>query len=355
MTIVGARPQFIKAFPVSRQIRQQHEEFLVHTGQHYDYEMSKLMFDELDVPLPDINLEVGSGKHGEQTARMLVRLEQELEKVNPDVAVVYGDTNSTLSGALAASKLGIAVAHVEAGMRCGDMSMPEEINRKVTDSLSTLLFSSTRSAVQNLELEGIREGVHLVGDVMVDSLELALPIAERKKGLLDNLGLVPSEFVLCTVHRASNTAVPQLERIVEAIQRLGRTVVFPVHPRTDRVLRAHGLLGPLEKAPPILLLRPVSYVENIVLEKNARVVLTDSGGMQKEAYLLGTPCLTLREETEWTETVDAGWNLLVGTDPAVIAEAVESFRPECDRPDIFGDGLASQRIASILGDTWSSR
>ncbi len=355
MTIVGARPQFIKAFPVSRQIREQHDEFLVHTGQHYDYEMSKLIFDELDVPLPDLNLEIGSGKHGEQTARMLLRLEEELEKVNPEVVVVYGDTNSTLSGALAAAKLGIAVAHVEAGMRCRDMSMPEEINRKVTDGVSTLLFSSTRSAVRNLELEGIREGVHLVGDVMVDSLELALPVAERRSELLGKLGLVAGEFVLCTVHRASNTAVPELERVVEALLRLESTVVFPVHPRTDSALREHGLLGPLEKSPQIRLLRPVSYVENILLEKNARIVLTDSGGMQKEAYLLGTPCLTLREKTEWTETVEAGWNLLVGTDPAVIAEAVEGFRPECERPSIFGDGLASQRIASILGDTWFPR
>jgi UDP-N-acetylglucosamine 2-epimerase len=352
-TLVGARPQFIKAFPVSREIRKRGEEFLIHTGQHYDHGMSRLLFDELGMPEPDANLGVGSGSHAEQTAGILVGVERELLRNPCDVLVVYGDTNSTLSGALAAAKLGMSVAHIEAGMRCGDVSMPEELNRRVTDTVSSLLFCSTEAAVRNLASEGIAEGVHLVGDVMVDALHLALPVVRQGCDILDTLALEENEFIFCTVHRAANLSQEGLGRIVEALLRVQRKVVFPVHPGTRKMLHQHKLLASLERAKHILIIEPVSYGESLVLQENAYAILTDSGGVQKEAYLLGRPCLTMRDETEWDGTVEAGWNLLVGTDPGHILEGLSSFRPECDRPNLFGDGLASQRIAEALSDLGS--
>lgn len=348
VTVVGARPQFIKAFPVSMQIRKEHEEVLIHTGQHYEHGMSALLFDELGIPEPHVNLEAGSGTHGKQTARILAGLEEHLLQSRPDIVIVYGDTNSTMAAALAASKLGIRVAHVEAGMRCGDMCMPEEVNRLVADRLSSILFCSTESAVRNLSAEGISSGVHLVGDVMVDAMEIALPLAEKKSAILKRLELKEGEYVFCTLHRASNTQRERLQRIVEALTRVEQVVAFPLHPRTRKMLRDYGLTVSLQERSHIRLTEPVSYMESLLLQSNAMVILTDSGGIQKEAYVLGKPCLTLREETEWTETVEAGWNLLVGTDPARILEGVRDFRPDCQRENLFGDGQASRRIASVL-------
>jgi len=352
-TLVGARPQFIKAFPVSREIRKSNEEFLIHTGQHYDHELSNLFFEELGIPEPDVNLLVGSGSHAEQTATMLVGVERELVRYKPDILVVYGDTNSTLSGALAAAKLGVKIAHVEAGMRCGDISMPEEINRRLTDAVSAILFCSTDEAVGNLRREGVTEGLHMVGDVMVDALELTLPVVRTRLDTIKRLGLEKGEYVFCTVHRASNLSEEHLGSIAEALLRTERTVVFPVHPGTGKTLSEYGLMVSLQSAAHIRVPGPVSYGESLILQESAYAVLTDSGGVQKEAYMLGTPCITLRDETEWTGTVESGWNILVGTNPERILEALRTFRPGCDRPNLFGDGLASQRIAEVLNG-WES-
>jgi UDP-N-acetylglucosamine 2-epimerase len=244
--------------------------------------------------------------------------------------------------------LGIRVAHIEAGMRCGDVSMPEELNRRVTDTVASLLFCSTEAAVSDLASEGITEGVHLVGDVMVDALHLALPVVRESCDILNTLALEEGGFIFCTVHRAANLREEKLTRIVEALLRAEKKIVFPVHPGTRKMLKSYSLLAALERAEHVLTIGPVSYGESLILQENAYAILTDSGGVQKEAYVLGRPCLTLRDETEWEGTVEAGWNLLVGTDPGRILEGLSSFRPECDRPNLFGDGLASRRIVGTL-------
>ncbi|MFH0873192.1 MAG: UDP-N-acetylglucosamine 2-epimerase (non-hydrolyzing) [bacterium] len=345
VSVVGARPQFIKAAPLSRKLRKVHQEILLHTGQHYDYLLSQVFFEELGLPDPDYHLGVGSGSHGRQTARMLTGVEKVLLAERPDLVLVYGDTNSTLAGALAAAKLHTPVAHVEAGLRSFDPKMPEEINRVLTDRLSSLLFCPTPTALQNLRTEGIVKGVHLVGDVMVDALQEGLPLAEKRSDILKSLGLVPKSYLLATLHRAGNTDDPKnLSSILEAINSLDELIIFPLHPRTRRAMRALGL----KARPHVRILKPLSYLDNLILEKNARLILTDSGGMQKEAYLLGVPCLTLRKETEWVETVEAGWNLLVGTDPKLIQQAVRGFQPQGERRPIFGKGDASNKILSIL-------
>jgi UDP-N-acetylglucosamine 2-epimerase len=346
LSVVGARPQFIKAAPLSRTIRSAHQEILLHTGQHYDYLLSRVFFEELGLPQPDYNLGVGSGSHGRQTARMLVGIERVILEEKPDLVLVYGDTNSTLAGALAAAKLQIPVAHVEAGLRSFDSTMPEEINRVLTDRLSSLLFCPTPTAVRNLKAEGIEQGVHLVGDVMVDALREGLRLTSRRPSALKRLGLRPRSYLLATIHRAGNTDdLRNLASLMEALNSLEEPVVFPVHPRTRRALRALAW----KPRPGLYLLRPLPYLDHLILEKNARLILTDSGGMQKEAYVLGTPCLTLRRETEWVETVEAGWNILVGTDPEAIRAAVRDFRPSGPRPPLFGRGRACARIVKILG------
>jgi UDP-GlcNAc3NAcA epimerase len=344
-TIVGARPQFIKAAPVSRWLRLHYREILVHTGQHYDYLLSEVFFRELGIPTPDYNLGVGSASHGRQTGEMLARLEEVLLQEKPDWVVVYGDTNSTLAGALAAAKLHIPVAHVEAGLRSYNRTMPEEINRVLTDHLSSLLFCPTDTAVRNLAREGITQGVYQVGDVMYDVALWGLEMAERKSTILESLGLKPNGYLLVTIHRPSNTDDPRnLSAIVSALNDVTETVVFPTHPRTQKALKHWGI----HPNSNVWLIEPVSYLEMLVLEKNARMILTDSGGVQKEAYILGVPCVTLREETEWVETVEAGWNILVGANRERIVEAVRNFKPAGDRPPLFGDGNASRRIVEIL-------
>ena len=347
VSIVGARPQFIKCAPLSRELRKKHTEILVHTGQHYDPEMSDIFFEELDIPKPDYHLGVGSGPHGKQTGEILEKVEEMLIKEKPDLVLVYGDTNSTLAGALAAVKLHIPVAHVEAGLRSYDRTMPEEINRVVTDHVSDLLFCPTQTAVDNLAKEGITSGVYLTGDVMVDALEYNRGIAEEKSRILERLSLTLGSYLVVTVHRPSNTdSREHMEAILSALGRSGKEVVFPIHPRTRKYLAGYGLLDTLPAN--IILIEPLGYLDMIRLMAHAEKILTDSGGMQKEAYLLGVPCITLRENTEWVETVEDGWNVLVGADEGKIEEAVMEFRPVSGRSEIFGKIGASERIGIII-------
>lgn len=345
LTIVGARPQFIKAAPVSRVLRHQHHEFLLHTGQHYDDAMSDLFFRQLAIPAPDLNLEVGSGRHGAQTGAMMQGIESIAVEQTPDLILIYGDTNSTLAGALVGAQLHIPVAHVEAGLRSYDRRMPEEVNRVVADHVSTLLLCPTERSVENLAREGITGGVRMIGDVMFDAFRQNLEVAHRARTLLAELGLTPDEYALLTVHRAENVDDPRhLRGLLEGVARSGKRTVFPVHPRTRAALSAQDIALPSN----VLIIDPVGYLEMLVLEENAEVVVTDSGGVQKEAYFAGKPCVTLRDTTEWTETVEAGWNVLVGTDIDAIASAIGDFRPRTPRPDLFGDGHAAERVVDAI-------
>jgi UDP-GlcNAc3NAcA epimerase len=348
-SIVGTRPQFIKLAPVSCAMRQQHQELIIHTGQHYDYCMSEKFFDELDIPAPDYHLGVGSGTHAAQTGRMLEAVEQVLLKERPDWVVVYGDTNSTLAGALAAAKLHIPVAHVEAGLRSFNRGMPEEINRVLTDHLSDRLFCPTEKARRHANEEGIAVGVEVVGDVMYDILLQVRPkIGARIETLLPVLGVAPQAYVLLTVHRPANTDDPEtMRKIAYALNRLEMPVIFPVHPRTRACLERYDVSWKKH----IHLIEPVGYLDMLALEQAAYRILTDSGGVQKEAFLLGVPCITLREETEWRETVEAGWNVLVGSRWKAIVEAVTLPRPTPPQRNPFGGADAARRIASSLADT----
>jgi UDP-GlcNAc3NAcA epimerase len=350
LTIVGARPQFIKAGPLSRALRQAgHEEFLVHTGQHYDRGMSDVFFEELEIPHPHVNLEIGSGTHGVQTGKMLAGLEQVMLEEKPDWVLVYGDTNSTLAGALAACKLHIPIAHVEAGLRSFNRTMPEEHNRVLTDHCSDLLFCPTQTAVDNLKKENIHNGVHYVGDVMTDTLAFANAKLDQRPeieaNLFARLGVQKGQYLVATVHRAENTDAPQrLESIMEAFDALREPLIFPIHPRTRKILQqsAH------KPAAHVRFTEPLSYLEMLCLQRSARLLLTDSGGMQKEAYCLGVPCITLRDETEWVETVTQGWNQLVGANKQRIIEATQNFAPPAERPLLYGDGKTAQRCVALL-------
>ena len=349
-TVVGARPQFIKAATVSRALGDHHhQDILIHAGQHYDYEMSRIFFEELDIPAPDVNLGVGSGTHGFQTAHMLMGLEQVLLAEKPDRVIVYGDTNSTLAGALAAVKINIPLCHVEAGLRSFNRDMPEEHNRVLTDHCADLLFCPTRTAVENLAREGITEGVHFVGDTMYDSVVYFEDIARQRSRILEKLHLEPKKYLLATVHRAYNTdSSENLSNIVNAFSQLQETIVFPVHPRTRRKLTGLDGAPELSEIKNVRQINPVSYLDMLMLEQNARVILTDSGGVQKEAYFFAVPCVTLRPETEWIETVESGWNVVAGTSPSDIVHAVETISPAEERQIDFGDGKAAQHIVEIL-------
>jgi UDP-GlcNAc3NAcA epimerase len=347
VSIVGARPQFVKAAAISRRLRAEHDEILVHTGQHYDYEMSGIFFDGLDLPVPEINLNVGSGSHGAQTGAMLKGIEDVLVAERPDWLLIYGDTNSTLAAAMAASKLFVPVAHVEAGLRSFNRRMPEEINRVVADHLSDLLLAPSNTAVTNLYAEGIVRNVHLIGDVMLDVLNDALRRAEANHSrVLEYLQVEEKSFLLATVHRAENTDdVRRLSEILNAFDAIDESIVFPIHPRARRVMREAGVQLPRHVRP----IDPVGYLDMVTLARSARLILTDSGGLQKEAYWLGVPCLTLRDETEWVETVAAGWNALVGADAGRITNAVLTFAPSTPRPPLYGDGGAAARCVELLG------
>ncbi|MBI4179048.1 UDP-N-acetylglucosamine 2-epimerase (non-hydrolyzing) [bacterium] len=345
VSIVGARPQFIKASVLTPLLRERHDEILLHTGQHYDYAMSKLFFDDLGLPEPKYNLGVGSGSHGEQTGAMLAAIEKVLLSEKPDYVLVYGDTNSTLAGALAAAKIHIPVAHVEAGERIFDRRQPEETNRILTDHVSSLLFCATHPAVGHLAHEGIQTGVHEVGDVMYDRLLLSLPTAEKKSHVLKDHGLKERGYFFATVHREENTNYPdRLRSILDAFNQADCPIVFPVHPRTRKFIREMNL----NVKPHVRLIEPVSYYDALLLQIHAKKILTDSGGVAREAYLLGVPCITLMEKIAIRQTVDLGWNKLVGADLAAIQEALSHFNPGGARPAVFGDGKAGEKIRSIL-------
>jgi UDP-N-acetylglucosamine 2-epimerase (non-hydrolysing)/UDP-GlcNAc3NAcA epimerase len=351
-SVIGNRPQFIKAAAVSRRLREHHDETLVHTGQHYDDEMSRVFFEELGVPAPDVELGVGSGTNTAQTARMLAALEPVLAN-RPDMVLVYGDTNSTLAGALAAAQAQVPLAHVEAGMRSFDRAMPEELNRVLTDHASDLLFCSTETAVANLEQESVPGAVHLVGDVMADVSLAFAPVAAERSRALEELEVEPGDYLLVTAHRAGNVDLPErLGKLVALIEALPGMVVFPLHPRTARRLEESGLRDRLEAA--AIVTPPLGYLDFLELARNARAVLTDSGGVQKEAYLLETPCVTLRDTTEWVETVDAGWNVLVDLDATAALAALERPAPAGDRPALYGGGKAAERIRDVL-DSYTPR
>ena len=345
VTVVGNRPQFVKAAAVSRLLRERADELIVHTGQHYDDELSRVFFEELSVPAPDRELGAGGGTNTAQTARILGALEPVLAELSPTLVLVYGDTNSTLAGALAASQAGIPTGHVEAGMRSFDRSMPEELNRVLTDHASELLLCSTETAMANLEREGVRGESHLVGDVMADVSLAFRDIAEERSQILDQLGLEPGSYLVVTAHRAGNVDRPErLEALVALLEALPQPVVLPMHPRTRERLTAAGLMDRLAG---IKVIPPLGYLDFMKLARHARAVLTDSGGVQKEAYLLGVPCVTLRDTTEWVETVEAGWNTLVDLDPAAALAALERRPPE-DRPELYGGGHAAERVCEVL-------
>ena len=345
VTIVGNRPQFIKAAAVSRLLREGHEELLVHTGQHYDDELSQVFFEELGIPAPDRELGAGSGSNTEQTARILAALEPVLAELRPSLALVYGDTNSTLAGALAAAQASIPVGHVEAGMRSFDRTMPEELNRVLTDHASDLLLCSTQTAIDNLTREGVRGEAHLVGDVMADVSLAFREIAAERSTIVADLGLEPGAYLAVTAHRAGNVDDPaRLEALVALLEALPGPVAFPVHPRTRARLEAAGLLDRLAG---LTLAPPLGYLDFLELARNARAILTDSGGVQKEAYLLGVPCITLRDTTEWVETVDAGWNVLVDLDREAALAALER-RPPARRPELYVGGHAAERVRDVV-------
>jgi UDP-GlcNAc3NAcA epimerase len=347
VTIVGARPQFIKCAPVSHELRKEHQEILVHTGQHYDPEMSDVFFEDLRIPKPDYHLDVGSCSHGKQTGAILERVEDVLIKEIPDLVLVYGDTNSTLAGALAAAKLHIPVAHVEAGLRSFDRSMPEEINRVVTDHVSDFLFCPTPTAMVNLAKEGIKQGRYMVGDVMVDALRHTTAMAEKKSRIIEKLGIRKGDYYVATVHRPANTDEQKnLTAIVDAFRESGKTIVFPVHPRTKKYLHAYGLWDSL--AANITCIEPLGYIDMLHLMKHAKKILTDSGGIQKEAYVMGVPCITLRENTEWVETLMGGWNVLVGADKhKILAAIIADVRTGSDNT-VFGKGDSAEQIVRAL-------
>jgi UDP-GlcNAc3NAcA epimerase len=348
MTVVGARPQFVKAAAVSRAIATIGDgivEVLVHTGQHYDYQMSDIFFDELQIAQPDYQLGVGSASHGAQTGLMMARIEETVDEVEPDIVLVYGDTNSTLAGALVAVKKGIPVAHVEAGLRSFDRSMPEEINRVVTDHVATALFCPSSHSVDQLRMEGISAGVEMVGDVMLDIFRLVEARLPHGNLATDAHG-IEDGYLLVTLHRPVNADEPEaLERICAALESLatsGQTIVWPVHPRT------RSRLADRPSHPGVHLIDPVGYIEMLMLLRGSRAVLTDSGGLQKEALWSGKPCITMRSTTEWVETIESGWNVLVGNDAARLVDAVQHFRPTGVAPAIYGDGNASGRIVDGL-------
>ncbi len=354
LTVIGNRPQFVKAAAVSRHLREGAEETLVHTGQHYDRELSEVFFEELDVPAPDHQLEAGSGTHAEQTAAIMTGLEGLVTDESPDAVLVYGDTNSTLGGALVATKQRIPLAHVEAGMRSFDRMMPEEVNRVVADTLSGLLLCPTETAVENLRNEGRGDGARLVGDVMADIAFTFGPIADRRSDAIERFGLEPGGYLVATAHRAGNVDDPaQLERLVEVLKRAAREapIVFPAHPRTRARLEAAGLLDGLADSG-VTVSEPLGYLDITKLVRGARAVLTDSGGLQKEAYLSKVPCVTMRNTTEWVETVDQGWNRLVGLDAdaavAALSELVERRRTEEPDTSIYGDGDAGKRVSDEI-------
>jgi len=355
VTIVGNRPQFIKAAAVSGLLRAQHEEFLVHTGQHYDDSLSRVFFSELGLARPDRELGIGGGTNTAQTARMLAAVEPLLGDLAPDAVLVYGDTNSTLAGGLAAAQAQIPVVHVEAGMRSFDRSMPEELNRVLTDDLSDLLLCASETAAENLRAEAVAGKIEVVGDVMVDVAMRRQPSARKDTTTLSEHGLTADAYVLLSAHRAGNVDhAERLRALVKLIERLPTPVLFPVHPRTRARLTDAGLAEQLERIEGLQLTEPLGYLQFSALLCQARAVVTDSGGVQKEAYLAGVPCVTLRANTEWVETVETGWNTLVDLDADAALAALDA-QPPHEHPQLYGDGAAAERCVQAIGAVSSAR
>jgi UDP-N-acetylglucosamine 2-epimerase len=355
LTVIGNRPQFVKAAAVSAHLRERLREILVHTGQHYDPELSGVFFEQLLMPTPDRELEVGSGSHAGQTAEILIRLEPLVSELEPDALLVYGDTNSTLGGALVAAKASVPLIHVEAGMRSGDRTMPEEINRLVVDSLGSLLLCSTETAIRNLREEGREPQAVLTGDVMADVALAFGPIADARSGVLERLGLEPGGFIVATAHRPGNVDDPErLGLVVEVLATAAEAapVIFPVHPRTRSRFEEMEILDDLS-GKGITAVAPLGYLDFTRLVRGARAVITDSGGLQKEAFLASVPCLTMREETEWVETIEAGWNRLIGLRPESVEQALAELPgPGDDSPaaELYGSGRAGERVARAVAD-----
>lgn len=343
ISVVGARPQFIKVRPIDRALRVTMRHLIIHTGQHYDDRMSGVFFKQLNIPKPLINLNIGSGSHGQQTGNMLIALERVFLKLSPDLIIVYGDTNSTLAAALAATKLHIPVAHIEAGMRSYNRLMPEEINRVLTDHLSELHFCASRQAVTNLKNEGITKGVYFVGDVMFDVLRRYIPFARKNSTIIHRLGIEKGKYFLSTIHRAGNTdQVAYLEQILRGLKTSTLPVILPAHPRLIKTLRNKKLRSLIRF--PLIVIPPADYLDMLCLEDSAKAILTDSGGVQKEAYFLGKPCITLRLETEWVETVSSGWNRLTGHSASKIQLALRRPPRGSYRRLVYGRGYAAETI-----------
>lgn len=349
LIVVGTRPNFIKIAPLVSQLKKNKKKIsykIVHTGQHYDYEMSQVFFQDLKIPKPDYNLGVGSGSHAWQTARTMERLEKVVVKEKPDIVIVLGDVNATLAGALVAAKLHIKIGHIEAGMRSFNKKMPEEINRVLTDHLADFHFCSTKTAVKNLKMDGIKKNVYNVGDIMYDTFLEGLKIAKKKSKILEIFNLRPKKFYFATVHRAENTEdKKRLENIVNAFCDI-ENLIFSCHPRTEKYLKSYGLWDKLNKK--VKIIKPVGYLDALWLEKNAIKILTDSGGVQKEAYFARVPCITLREETEWVETIMSGGNILVGNKENKILSAIKKFNPKISFKKYFGSGKSAEKIVKIL-------
>ena len=343
-SIVGARPQFIKLGPLSKKIKIRFKEVIIHTGQHFDKNMSDMFFKDLSIPKPNYNLNINGGTHGEQTGKMMIELEKVLRSKCPSLAIVFGDTNSTLAGSLVCSKLHIPIIHIEAGLRSYNKEMPEEINRIVSDHTSDFLFAPTKTAMQNLKKEGIVEKALLTGDIMVDSLMDNIERADQISNILETKGLVAEKYYLMTLHRPYNVDDPgKLSNIFTKLSRIGSQIIFPVHPRTRKVINNNQFVIPEN----ILLSDPVGYLDFIKLESSSMKIITDSGGIQKEAYMLKKPCITIRSETEWIETVKEGWNVLVDVDSDDFVETIVSFNPAQEQRDLFGENVAQKMFDKI--------
>ena len=346
LTVIGARPQFIKIALLSKELKKNFDEVIVHTGQHYDYEMSKVFFEQLDIPKPDYNLDIRKEDEVEQITSMMLGLEKVMLHENPDLIMLIGDTNSTLAAALTASRLKIKCAHVESGTRMFDKKIPEEMNRIVADYISDMLFCPSLTAVENLKSEGIKRGVFFTGDVMIDALMNYTPLAKKSK-ILEKLGLEPKKYILATVHRQSNTNdKKKLSEIFSAFGKSGKKIAMPLHPRTRKYLDRYGLLGTFSKR--ILITEPANYIDMLALQMNAKKIVTDSGGIQKEAYYLKVPCITLGNSTGWPETVSDGWNLLTGHDGEKIKKAINNFKPNSKQKKHYGNGNAIKKIVNLL-------